>query len=410
MWDYCCKELKRLTQIGDNEIVDFNEEFSAFHSPSIQDQAHYVAHSIRYIISRYPSPRSIVLLGHSMGGIVARLCLTLVQSGYDEPRDDISNLVAAIITMSTPHAMPPVSIDSTMEKIYADINAYWEQGVQVPVLVSICGGTADTQISSDACVLPQHKNTSHPVTGDSDTFTVFSTGMHGIWTGVDHQAMVWCDQIRSRVARAVLGLQAVLSKRNKDDARDDMVEILRTEFLGQVPTSVLRPSSPSRTLPSTGVVTLTPQDPVVRGRSGGTHLVECSDGGDGGCTLQLLGEFSIRGIGPDGKPALDILTGDRPGGNEQDGYAPAGLDTIEILPPSVPVSSHAPLEAFPLPGEGVRADAGLTFVQLRFLKKAIIVSEPKAWAVVGMQGDHSGKHSGIFSMGSILIALTASRS
>jgi hypothetical protein len=345
-----------------------------------------------------------------MGGIVARLSLTLVQSGYDEPRDDIANLVAAIITMSTPHAMPPVSIDRGMETIYTDIDAYWERDVQVPVLVSICGGTADTQISSDACVLPQYKNTSHPFSGDSDTFTVFSTGIHGIWTGVDHQAMVWCDQIRSRVARAVLGLQAVLSKKNKDDARGDMVEILRTEFLGQVPTSVLRPSGPSRTLPSTGVVTLTPQDPVVRGRSGGMHLVECSDAGERGCTLQLLGEFSIRGIGPDGKPALDVLTGDRPGAKQHDGYVPAGLETIEILPPSAPVSTHSPFKAFPLPGEGVRADAGLTFVQLRFHEKAIIVSDPQTWAVVGMQGDHSGKDGEVFRTDLVLIALTASRS
>jgi hypothetical protein len=345
-----------------------------------------------------------------MGGIVARLSLILVQSGYDEPRDDISNLVAAIITMSTPHAMPPVSIDRGMETIYTDIDAYWERDVQVPVLVSICGGTADTQISSDACVLPQYKDTSHQADGGSDTFTVFSTGMHGIWTGVDHQAMVWCDQIRSRVARAVLGLQAVLSNKNKDDARDEMVEILRTEFLGQVPKSVLRPSGPSQTSPSTGIVTLTPQDPVVQGRSGGTHLVECSDGGDRGCTLQLLGEFSIRGIGPDEKPALEILTGNRPGAHEQDRYVPANLDTIEILPPSAPISSHSPLEAFPLPGEGVRADAGLTFVQLRFHEKAIIVGDPNSWAVVGMQGDHNGKHGEIFRTDFELIALTANRS
>lgn len=317
-----------------------------------------------------------------MGGIVARLSLSLVQSGYDDPRDDISNLVAAIITMSTPHAMPPVSIDHGMEKLYNDINAYWEKNVQVPVLVSICGGTADTQISSDACVLPKYS-------GDPDrgTFSVFTTGIHGIWTGVDHQAMVWCDQIRSRVARAVLGMHAVLHKKGKEDGRTGMEDVLRTEFLGEVPPNVLRPASPSRPLQKARAIILSPKLPFLAGHNDQSYMVECPVAETGGCTFQLLGKFRIADIGPNGMSHLEIFTKTRAGDGTQDTWAQADLDTIEILPPSAPFSAQLLNQAFPRPGEGAQADAGMTFVQLRFHGWVRVDAVEGAWAVVGMTSD-----------------------
>jgi len=320
-----------------------------------------------------------------MGGIVARLSLTLVQSGYDVLRDDISELVAAIITMSTPHAMPPVSIDRGMEKIYSDINVYWEQDVQVPVLVSICGGTADTQISSDACVLPGYSADKR-----GRSFSVFTTGIHGIWTGVDHQAMVWCDQIRSRVARAVLGLHSVLSQHGKAKGEAEMVKILRTEFLGAVPSSILAPSASSPRHPEAGWTVLEPSDPLIRGRASGTFAIQCFRTGSEGCIIQMLGQYSIRGIGPEGKPSLEVYTDSQSGHTQRENYGPAILDTIQILPPSAPFSSHMDREAFPYPGEGVRADAGLTFIQARFSGIAHIRADEGSWAVVGMPGDPNG--------------------
>lgn len=125
-----------------------------------------------------------------MGGIVARLAL-----------DDMPGLVDVIMTMSTPHSLPPVTLERDMDLIWNTLGrqVYNESS---PLLFSICGGTADTQIASDACAIP------HRSLGDTDGFTVFTTGMPGIWTSVEHQAVVWCHQIRSRVARTLLQMTA----------------------------------------------------------------------------------------------------------------------------------------------------------------------------------------------------------
>lgn len=132
-----------------------------------------------------------------MGGVVARLAV-----------EDLPNLVDAIMTMSTPHAVPPVTLSKDMDTIYDQFGAQ-KYNATSPLLFSICGGTADTQIASDACVIPPDS-----ITRD-DGFTIFTTRMPGAWTGVEHQTMVWCHQVRWRVARTLLGMTAAGSRQGK---------------------------------------------------------------------------------------------------------------------------------------------------------------------------------------------------
>jgi len=51
--------------------VEFNEDLSAFHGPTLLSERTYVLDAIRYILSLYPLDTSIVVMGHSMGGVVA---------------------------------------------------------------------------------------------------------------------------------------------------------------------------------------------------------------------------------------------------------------------------------------------------------------------------------------------------
>jgi GPI inositol-deacylase len=59
-------------------------------------------------------------------------------------------------------------------------------------------------IPSESCILPQSLN---------DTFrrTVFTSALEGAWTGVGHREMVWCHQVRWRVARAALELGGAIT-------------------------------------------------------------------------------------------------------------------------------------------------------------------------------------------------------
>jgi len=167
--------------------VEFNEDLSAFHGPTLLSERTYVSDAIHYILSLYPPDTSIVVMGHSMGGVVATSLL---------PSQDIS----AIITVSTPHTLPPARFDNRIEDIYSTNHEHLASD-PTPI-VSICGGAADTMVPSESCILPEP--------GAQGTFrkTIFSSGMEGCWTGVGHREMVWCHQARWQVARAALELSA----------------------------------------------------------------------------------------------------------------------------------------------------------------------------------------------------------
>ncbi|KAI0066653.1 PGAP1-domain-containing protein [Artomyces pyxidatus] len=183
--EFSSRSLKPL----DFYAVEYNEDLSAFHGPTIEAETTYAASAISYILSLYPANTTIIVMGHSMGGIVATSLL---------PSPNIS----AIITMSTPHALPPARFDRRIAALY-DRNHAALMYDSTPML-SLCGGAGDLMIPSEACILPQPET---PVYRR----TVFSSALEGCWTSVGHQVMVWCHQVRWRVARAALEMGAVES-------------------------------------------------------------------------------------------------------------------------------------------------------------------------------------------------------
>lgn len=191
--------------------VDFNEDFTAFHGQTILDQAEYLNEVIRYILSLYldpkmskgrnpdlPDPASVIVLGHSMGGIVARTML--VMPNYQ------TNSINTIITMSAPHARPPVSFDSQIISTYDDINNFWRRAYSQKwannnplwhvTLVSIAGGGLDTVVPSDYASVES-------IVPETHGFTVFTTSIPNVWTSMDHAAILWCDQFRKVITRVL---------------------------------------------------------------------------------------------------------------------------------------------------------------------------------------------------------------
>ncbi|KAJ8085833.1 GPI inositol deacylase [Marasmius tenuissimus] len=170
--------------------VEFNEDLSAFHGPTLEAQTAYTAQAIQYILSHYPPKTRIVIMGHSMGGIVSTSLL---------PSENIS----AIITMSTPHTLPPARFDQRINTIY-ERNQHALTSDNTPIL-SLCGGATDLMIPSESCILPIAEDSRHY------RRTVFTSALEGAWTGVGHREMVWCHQVRWRVARAALELSRAKS-------------------------------------------------------------------------------------------------------------------------------------------------------------------------------------------------------
>ncbi|KAG0016142.1 GPI inositol deacylase [Entomortierella chlamydospora] len=118
--------------------VDFNEEFSAFHGQLLLDQSRYVNEAIAYILSLYshsntafPRPTSVLIIGHSMGGIVARTLFT---------KDNfIPGSINTILTIASPHMVPPLALDYTVTSIYDKIEEFWIKGYDTPHVVKQIG-------------------------------------------------------------------------------------------------------------------------------------------------------------------------------------------------------------------------------------------------------------------------------
>ncbi|KAI9824422.1 MAG: GPI inositol deacylase [Thelocarpon impressellum] len=203
--------IKAGTRSLDFFTVDFNEDITAFHGQTLLDQAEYLNEAVAYILSLYhdphrasrnpdlPDPSSVILLGHSMGGIVARTMLTM--ANYQ------SNSINTIITMSAPHARPPVSVDADIVRAYKQINDYWRAAYAERwannnplwhvTLISIAGGGLDTVVPSDYASISS-------LVPDTNGFTVFTSSVPNVWTGMDHQSILWCDQFRKVIVRSLL--------------------------------------------------------------------------------------------------------------------------------------------------------------------------------------------------------------
>ena len=191
--------------------ADFNEDITAFHGQTLLDQAEYLNEAIAYILSLYhnprrsrrdsglPDPSSVIIIGHSMGGIVARTMLTM--PNYQ------SNSINTIITMSAPHARPPVSFDADIVKTYQKVNDYWRQAYSQKwasdnplwhvTLISIAGGGLDTIVPSDYTSISS-------LVPETHGFTVYTSSIPNVWTGADHLSILWCDQLRKAIIRSLI--------------------------------------------------------------------------------------------------------------------------------------------------------------------------------------------------------------
>lgn len=190
--------------------VDFNEELTAFHGQTLLDQAEYLNEAVAYILALYhnphrslrepglPDPQSVIILGHSMGGVVARTMLRM--PNYQE------HSINTIVTLSAPHARAPVSFDADMVATYNDMNTFWRQSYSAlpssknpladVTLVSVAGGGLDTMIPSEYSSLTS-------LVPDTHGFTVFTSAIPCVWTGMDHLAIMWCDQFRKALVKAI---------------------------------------------------------------------------------------------------------------------------------------------------------------------------------------------------------------
>ncbi|XP_073124848.1 uncharacterized protein [Henckelia pumila] len=211
------------TSMLDWFAVDLEGEHSAMDGQILQEHSEYVVYAIHRILDQYKEsqdarvkegaalsgslPRSVILVGHSMGGFVARAAVV-------HPRLRKS-AVETVLTLSTPHQSPPVALQPSLGHYYSHVNHEWRKGFEVQtsqsghdmadsllshvVVVSISGGYNDYQVRSkleflDGIVPPSHG------------FMISSTSMKNVWLSMEHQVILWCNQLVVQVSHTLLSL------------------------------------------------------------------------------------------------------------------------------------------------------------------------------------------------------------
>lgn len=178
--------------------VDFNEELVALYGGSLLRQTHFLHESIKAILRLYKHlktpPQSVVLVGHSMGGVVARALFTL-------PRFN-TNLVSLIITQASPHLAPVLALDPYLLDFYSAVRQKWvnqANKLRNVTVLSVGGGYRDYQVRSGLTSLPCPP-------GDPNKLSLVVTAVPRTWVSTDHLSIVWCKELVLATVRAFFDL------------------------------------------------------------------------------------------------------------------------------------------------------------------------------------------------------------
>ncbi|GFY87273.1 hydrolases, acting on ester bond [Actinidia rufa] len=204
-------------------LKEGRSEHSAMDGRILEEHTEYVVYAIHRILDQYKDshdararegasvsgnlPKSVILVGHSMGGFVARAAIV-------HPHLRKSS-VETVLTLSSPHQSPPVALQPSLGQYYARVNQEWRKGYEVQtsrtgryvsdpplsriVVVSISGGIHDyqvrTKLESLAGIVPP-----------SHGFLISSTAMKNVWLSMEHQVILWCNQLVVQVSHTLLSL------------------------------------------------------------------------------------------------------------------------------------------------------------------------------------------------------------
>lgn len=153
--------------------LDLQGQLSALSNRVLRQQAAFARQTIEHLGRQHAKP--LVLVGHSMGAVVARLALA-----GREPSQ------ATLITLAAPLDAPPLDIDPRDPIDYS-------ARASAATVVNLSGGFSDTQVPPvGASAAPGVRNL--PL----DTVPL-------VWASPNHQAIVWVHPVVEYVGRLIHG-------------------------------------------------------------------------------------------------------------------------------------------------------------------------------------------------------------
>ncbi|CAN8219122.1 unnamed protein product [Coccothraustes coccothraustes] len=202
--------------------VNFNEELVALYGGSLQRQTKFVHECIKVILKLYKggdfAPSSVAIVGHSMGGLVARALLTLKNF-----KPDLINL---LITQATPHVAPVMPLDKYLTDFYTAVNNHWilkAQDLRNLTTLSVAGGFRDYQVRSGLAFLPR-------LSQHDSALSVVSSAVPRAWASTDHLSIVWCKELILATIRAFFDLIDENTRQITEDPKKRM-SVLNHHFV-----------------------------------------------------------------------------------------------------------------------------------------------------------------------------------
>ncbi|XP_028397184.1 GPI inositol-deacylase-like [Dendronephthya gigantea] len=214
------RKAERLAHHFNYFTVDFDEDFSGLFGGVLMDQVNFVHSCLRHIIREYKGnksgPESVILIGHSMGGMIARALFTLENFN--------SKFVSIIITLGTPQTTPVIPFDKHLGLFYTTVNKLWKNNPKFANMsvISLAGGARDILVPARHCLSPHnvHMNLQ---------YSAVTTSIPNVWITIDHQALCWCKQLILVINRALFALIDEKHSRIATD-RKKQVRVLRKYF------------------------------------------------------------------------------------------------------------------------------------------------------------------------------------
>lgn len=190
--------------------VDLNEEFSGLYGYTLRRQVDFVRQAVNRIVNLYEEYHRVLLVGHSMGGIIAKAV------AMDQSTEEGSALSNLILTLATPHVNPVAMLDPEQDIFYYALKRNWTRFPEISSnisVVSIAGGERDYLVFSKLTRWPQAIQT-------------ISSGIPGVWASTDHLCIAWCKQLVLTTIRSLFDL-VEFNQRNKYYAITENLETRR---------------------------------------------------------------------------------------------------------------------------------------------------------------------------------------
>eukprot|EP00978_Attheya_sp_CCMP212_P010848 scaffold26342_cov54-Attheya_sp.AAC.4 len=210
--------------------LDFLEQPSALSGALLHEQGIFLNHAIRTIQDLYhnhhedeeddddatnhedDNQKSILILAHSMGGIV-------VQHAMQQP-NYIPDSIQAMVALSTPLQRPHFALDTDLSSMYQElrrqvvprtynhptittttttittITTTTKKHTNGMLLISYAGGFMDWHIASPSTVIPTNHKEQYAVAMSSLTKDIPS-----VQRSIDHACLVWCHELLSHITR-----------------------------------------------------------------------------------------------------------------------------------------------------------------------------------------------------------------